>query len=160
MKRITFLIVLLVACLGFATEAMAAPKKVAVYTTGQISSTDKSIINSAVIGRLSESKDYTAFERNEAFMDALNSEQDYQVSGEVPEKEIRKVGERLGVDYVIIVNTEINDNDQCHMAARLIELTSGKIVKSVNLKRKYTDADVLSNMANNIAYRLINKKSK
>ena len=84
---------------------MASPKKVAVYTTGQVSSTDKSIINSAVIGRLSESKDYTAFERNEAFMDALNSEQYYQVSGEVPEKEIRKVGERLGVDYVIVVNT-------------------------------------------------------
>ncbi len=160
MKRITFLIITLVACLGFATDAMAAPKKVAVYTTGQVSSTDKSIINSAVIGRLSDSKEYTAFERNEAFMDALNSEQDYQVSGEVPEKEIREVGERLGVDYVIVVNTEISDNDLCYMSARLIELTSGRIVKSVNLKRKLSDGDVLSNMANNIAYRLINKKSK
>ena len=160
MKRIIFFIVLLVACLGFATESMASPKKVAVYTTGQVSSPDKSIINSAVIGRLSESKDYTAFERNEAFMDALNSEQDYQVSGEVPEKEIRKVGERLGVDYVIVVNTEISDDNKCHMTARLIELSSGKIIKSVNLKRKFTDSDVISNMANNIAYRLLNLKSK
>jgi len=139
---------------------MAAPKKVAVYATGQVSSDDKSIINSAVLGRLSSNNDYVAFERNEAFIEALNNEQDYQVSGEVLEDEIRKVGERLGVDYVIVVNAVISNDEQCHMAARLIELTSGRILKSVNLKRKYTGSDVLSNMANNIAYRLINKKSK
>lgn len=151
---------MLAACLAFANEAMAAPKKVAVYVTGQASSTDKSIISSAVLGRISQNPNYISFERNNAFIDAMNDEQDYQVSEEVLEKEIRKVGERLGVDYVIVVNVEINDSDYCHMAARLIDLVSGKILKSVNLKRKYTDSEVLSNMANNIAYRLINKRSK
>ena len=46
------------------------------------------------------------------------------------------------------------------MSARLIELESAKILKSVSLKREYDAHDVLSAMANNVAYRLLNKKSK
>ncbi len=160
MKRITFLFLLVVACFAFANEAIAAPKKVAVYVEGHMSKGDKSIVSSAVLSRVSSSRDYIAFERNEAFISALIKEEDYQLSGEVSEKEIRGVGERLGVDYVIVVNVEINDSDYCHMSARLIELTTGEIIKSVNLKREYTDSEVLSSMANNVAYRLINKKSK
>lgn len=146
--------------LSFAQNVYAAPKKVAVYVEGSISSSDKSIVNSAVLARMSGNNGYTAFERNKAFIKALDSEQDFEVSGEVPEKEIREVGQRMGVDYVIVVNVVISDDSYCHMAARLIELVTGKIIKSVNLKREYTGSDVLSNMANNISYRLLNKNSK
>ena len=82
------------------------------------------------------------------------------MSGEVPEKEIRAVGERMGVDYVIVLNVVISSDDQCHMSARLIDLVTGEVVKSVNIKREYTGSDILANMANNVSYRLINKKSK
>ena len=160
MKRIAFLILTVFACVAFAGEAMAAGKKVAVYVEGDMSKSDKSIVNSAVLARLSGNKDYTAFERNTAFINALNKEQDFQLSGEVSEKDIRAIGERMGVDYVIVINAVISDDDYCHMSARLIELVSGEILKSVNLKREYTDSGVLSTMANNVAYRLINKKSK
>lgn len=137
-----------------------AAKKVAVYVKGNISKEDRSIIYSSVISRISGNKDYVAFERNEAFIKALMDEHDYQLSGEVPDDEIRGVGERMGVDYVIVLNTVITKNDKCNMSARLIELETGKIVKSVSLERDYQDSDVLPNMANNVAYRLINKKSK
>lgn len=160
MKRITFLFVMLVACLGFATQAMAAPKKVAVYVEGQMSKSDKSIVSSAVLARMSGNKDYKPYERNDAFINALNKEQDYQLSGEVPETEIRKVGERMGVDYVIVVNAVVSSDDQCHMSARLINLESGEIIKSVNLRREYEGSQTISAMANNVAYRLLNKKSK
>lgn len=153
---------MLAALAGLAPEAMAAAKKVAVYATGQVSAAHRSVVNSAALGQVSRSKEYVAYERNEAFVDAMNAEQDYQVGGEVPDGEIRKVGARHGVDYVIVVNTEIMGEGEgvCHMAARLIELESGKIVKSVNLKRKMADEDVIPNMANNVAYRLLNSKSK
>lgn len=151
---------MLVVCIVFAGDAIAASKKVAVYVEGQMSKAEKSIVSSAVLSRISSSKDYTAFERNEAFISAMIKEQDYQLSGEVSEKEIRGVGEQLGVDYVIVVNAVVSDENYCHMSARLIELTTGEIIKSVNLKRKYADPEVLSSMANNVAYRLINKKSK
>jgi len=160
MKRITFFILVAVACFAFASDVMAASKKVAVYVEGQMSKSDKFIVSSAVLARMSGNKDYVPFERNEAFINALNKEQDYQLSGEVTENEIRAIGERLGVDYVIVVNVVVSSDDQCHMSARLINLTTGEILKSVNLKREYTGSDVLSAMGNNVAYRLLNKKSK
>lgn len=151
---------ILVVFITYANEATGASRKVAVYVTGEIPEAEKSIISSAVLGRLSGNKEYRVYERNEAFVDALNKEQDFQVSGEVPENEIRKVGQRMGVDYIIVVNAVVSDSEYCHMSARLMELTSGKILKTVNLKRKFTDSDVISDMANNIAYRLLNKESK
>lgn len=160
MKRIFLFFMLIITSAIFAVDTLSAGKKVAVYVEGDMSSAYKSIVNSSVLARLSGNKDYVAFERNKAFIKALDKEQDFQVSGEVPEREIRAVGERMGVDFVIVVNAVISLDDYCHMSARLIDLVSGEVVKSVSLKREYTGSDVLSNMANNVAYRLINKKSK
>lgn len=159
MKRLSFLFFMLLACAIFACEAMAA-KKVAVYAEGEISKATKSVVCSSVLARLSGNKDYMVFERNSAFVNALDKEQDYQTSGDVPEKEIRAVAQRMGVDYVIVVNTVVSGDDQCHMSARMIDLVSGEIIKTVNLKREYTGTDVISSMANNLAYRLLNNSSK
>lgn len=159
MKRLSFLFFMVLACTVFANEAMAA-KKVAVYAEGEISKSTKSIVCSSVISRLSGNNDYKAFERNSSFVNALDKEQDYQTSGDVPEKEIRSVAQRMGVDYVIVVNTIISADEQCHMSARLIDLASGEIIKTVNIKREYTGTDIISSMANNLAYRLISNNSK
>ena len=160
MKKISVLILLVFSCVMFAESTYAQTKKVAVYVEGKIDSEDKSIVSDAVLSRMSGNKEYAPFERNNAFIDALTHEQDYQLSGEVPEKEIRKVGERFGVDYVVAVNVVIKNDEVCHMTAKLINLESGAIVKTVNQHRQYTDSSVLTALANNVAYRLLNKQSK
>lgn len=160
MKKITILFLLFLSCVCFGENAAAASKKVAVYVEGEISNSNKSIVSSAVLARMSGNKEYSPFERNESFINALNNEQDFQLSGEVPESEIRKVGERLGVDFVIAINVIISDDYMCHMSARLINLETGEIVKTANVNRKYTNTSVLTALANNVAYRLLNKKSK
>lgn len=161
MKRLALIFAILFSCVTFASQSLlAAPKKVAVYVEGSVGKSERSIINSAVIARLSGNKDYVAYERNAAFIKALDKENDFQTSGEVPEKEIRAIGERFGVDYVIVINAEITGDDQCQMAARLIELVSGKIIKSANIEREYSGSSCLINMANNVAYRLISNLSK
>lgn len=160
MKKISALLILVFSCVMFAEGAFAQTKKVAVYVEGAISGDDKSIVSSAVLARMSGHKEYAPFERNEAFINALTHEQDYQLSGDVPEKEIRKVGERFGVDYVVAVNVIIKNDEVCHMAARLINLETGAIVKTVNQHRQYTDSGILTALANNVAYRLISQKSK
>ncbi|MDE6279232.1 MAG: hypothetical protein K2M05_04600 [Paramuribaculum sp.] len=161
MKKIAVFFAILLTSITFAAQAMTpAPKKVGVYVEGGIDRAQRSVINSAVLARLSGNKDYVAFERNSAFIKAIDKEHDYQVSGEVPEREIRSIGEKLGVDYVIVINAEIIDDEQCHMSARLINLVTGEIIKSVSINREYTGSADLTNMANNVAYRLINKKSK
>ncbi|MDE6832207.1 MAG: hypothetical protein K2J07_05705 [Muribaculaceae bacterium] len=156
MKRFSIVAMLLLICI----MAFAAPKKMAVYVDGDATKSQKTIVSSCVLARMSGSKDYSPFERNDAFLKALTKEQDFQLSGEVPEREIRAVGKRLGVDYVLAVNIIITDDGYCHMSGRLINLETGAIVKSVNQKREYENSEVLTAMANNIAYRLLNKNSK
>lgn len=156
MKRFLMFLFVAVSCVAIGS----AQKKVAVYAEGEISKDTKSIVCSSVLARISGNKDYKAFERNSSFVNALDKEQDYETSGEVSEKEIRAVAQRMGVDYVIVVNTVISSDEKCHMSARLINLVTGEILKTVNLKRDYTGSDVISAMANNIAYRLINQSSK
>ncbi len=160
MKKISVLVLLVFSCALFAESACAQAKKVAVYVGGEIGDDDKSIVSTAVLARMSGNREYVPYERNEAFVDALTAEQDYQLSGEVPEKEIRKVGERLGVDYVVAVNVAFKSDATCYMAAKLIHLESGAVVKTVSQNRKYTDSSVLIALANNVAYRLLNKQSK
>lgn len=159
MKKTTILFLLFLSCVCFAENASAA-KKVAVYVEGDISDSEKSIVSSAVLGRMSGNKEYTPFERNEAFINALTSEQDYQLSGEVPEKEIRQVGERLGVDFVIAINIVIGSDNICYISARLTNIETGEIMKTANANRKYTGLNTLTALTNNVAYRLLNKKSK
>ncbi|MBQ7820191.1 MAG: hypothetical protein IJ341_10895 [Bacteroidales bacterium] len=159
MKNFSFIIVIISLCMICFENVSAQSKKVAVYVEGEITNSDKSIVSSAVLARMSGNRQYIPFERNEAFINALNQEQDFQLSGEVPEKEIRGVGERLGVDYVLAVNVVINDG-VCYMTAKLINLETGEIDKTVNLNRKYTGQEVLTALANNVAYRILNKQSK
>ncbi len=150
---------MVLACTALASEVMAA-KKVAVYAEGDISKDTKSIICSSVLARMSGDKNFEAYERNSSFINALNKEQDYQTSGEVPESEIRTVAQRMGSDYVIVVTTIISDDDHCFMSARMIDLVTGKIVKTVDLDREYTGTESIKAMSNNIAYRLLDSKSK
>ena len=157
MKKISVLILLVFSCVMFAESTYAQTKKVAVYVEGKISNDDKSIISDAVLARMSGNNQYASFERNDAFINALTAEQDYQLSGEVPEREIRQVGGRLGVDYVVAVNVIFRDCNVCYMTAKLINLETGAIVKTVNQHREYTDSSVLIALANNVAYRLLNK---
>lgn len=157
-KVFCFLMLLVVSVLNFYAYSVTT-KKVAVYAIGNLQQCERTIVTDAVIARLSGNQEFRPFERNSQFVKALNKEQDFQLSGEVLEREIRAVGERMGVDYVIVVNVVVND-DKCHMSARIIHLESGEIIKSVNLVRDYTGPDVISTMVNNVAYRLINKKSK
>lgn len=161
MKKIYVLTLLVFSCVLFAESAYAQNRKVAVYVEGEISNDYKSIVSSAVLARMSGNKKYIPCERNEAFIEALTKEQDYQLSGEISEKEIRKIGERMGVDYVVAVNVVIPDDDEiCYMAAKLIRLETGVIVKTVNHQRKYIGPDTITTMANNVTYRLLNDKSK
>lgn len=160
MKRLFILAVVAIIAVLSGLNASAAGKKVAVFVEGNITKEQKSMVNSAVMSRLSGNKDYQAFERNSAFLKALDREQDYQLSGQVPEKQIREVGERYGVDFVVVVNAVITSDDECQVSARLIDLVSGEVIKTCNASREYEGSSTLTAMANNVAYRLLNKKSK
>ncbi len=160
MKRL-FLVLVIAAIAGmFGINAHALEKKVAVFVEGNITVSQKSMVNSAIMARLSGNKNYRTFERNDAFLRAVEKEHDYQLSGAVPESQIRAIGKRLGVDYVIAVVTTLTDDDVCNMSARLINLETGEVLKTTNVTREYEGSGTLAAIANNVAYRLISDKSK
>lgn len=161
MKKFLVLGLVMISCLAFSTAAFAQ-KKTAVYVEGNISKEEKSMVNSAAMARLSGNKEYKQFERNETFLQSMLKEQDYQVSGEVPEKEIRNIGQRMGVDYVIVLVVNLLDNDSYNMSGRIINIVTGEVSKSVDQTRKIENFDdnILVAMTKNVVYRLIDKRSK
>ncbi|MCH5346315.1 MAG: hypothetical protein J1E63_04360 [Muribaculaceae bacterium] len=160
MKKFAVLFVVALCCLSFGISTHAQVKKVAVYVEGNIDADSKSIVNAAAMARLSGHKDYAPFERDEAFLNAAQKEQDYQVSGDVPDSEIRKLAGRLGVDFVMVIKVTITRDDVCQMTARLMNIETGAVLKSVEQSRPFTGSDVLSPMTKNVVYRLLDKKSR
>ena len=153
MKRLHLFSLIIYIILGCSFTSKASDK-VSVFIEGSLSELQEQIVNNAFMSRLSSTKTYSVFERSELFIDALNQEHDYQVSGEVPESQIRKIANKYGVDFVIAVSV-MCDGDDIYMSARLIHVVSGKVEKTVSLDRKGYSNKVLKNLSNNVAYRLL-----
>ena len=157
MKKFCLMMLVMMAALVCAqTVSAAPPKKVAVYVEGKISESDRTIVSSAAMGRISGNKDYVCFERNRDFLNGMTKEVDWQLSGEVPVEEIREVGARFGVDYVIVLDVVLK-NDKTFMSSELIDLVSGKVLKTITGEREGNDTSVLKALATNLTYRLISK---
>ena len=154
MKKI-LLFLTLVLCAFCTTVAYASPKSVAIYVEGDVSQAQESIINSAISARMIQYRGYAIYERNEAFIDAVNREHDYQVSGEVPLSQIRVMGNKFGVDYVLAVVVTI-DEGRTYMTAKMIKIVTGRVIKQVSMDRKGYETKTLQNLANNVVYRILN----
>ncbi|MBD5259867.1 MAG: hypothetical protein HDS46_03620 [Bacteroides sp.] len=159
MKKILFF--LLMCVLGsISVNAQSKKYTMSVIVTGNLDETGRNIVNSALMQRLSGNKEYVVFERNTAFIKALTKEQDFQLNGDVPESQIRKVGARMGVDYVAVANVEYICDGICSISARIINLETGQVIKTCNEQREYENSQTLRAMANNVAFRLFSKPSK
>lgn len=159
MKRFLLLALQIVLC-TFCIFSIQAKSTVAVYVQGKSLSTDeKSMISSAVLSRMSSNSNYIPYERDDSFLDAVTKEHDFQLSGEVSEKEIRSIGQMCGVDYVIVIKVTIPTYGKCNMASRMINITSGRVIKSDNYSRNYEGSytEVLIPMANYITHRMFNQ---
>lgn len=159
MKKLSAYFLTVLAIVLLTSSKSFAAEKVSVFVEGNLSALQEQIVNNAFMYRLSSCKDYTVFERNETVLKAITREHDYQVSGDVPDSQIRKIAGKYGVDYVIVVTVTIDDN-AIYMSARLINVESGKVEKTVAQDRAGGDNTTLKNLSNNVAYRLLNNQSK
>ena len=89
----------------------------------------------------------------------LTKEQDYQLSGEVRDDQIAELGVRFGVRYVAVFEAT-KTYDTGFVSARMIDVETGMVVKSVDTSRKIKSVDDWTAITNNVAFRLISKKSK
>ena len=160
MKKV-FLLLTMALCVVVGVNAQGVGKdKVAVYVTGNLDNSHKQIVTAKAMSRISRCKEYVTLERTEAFLNAIVQESDYQVSGEVREDQIVSIGQRFGAQLVAILEVNKIDDGTCFLSARIINVESGMVLKSVDASRKITGTDDLIALTNNVTYRLVSKESK
>lgn len=154
MKR--YIIFLFLICFAMVQgQAQNIDKKdVAVYVEGDVTKSQIQIISSSFMDRITQNRNYAAYERNEAFLNAITKEHDFQLSGDVKRWQIRDIANKYGVDYVIAVDVVIDDNHS-YMTAKLINLVTGRVIKQAQSDRAGYKTTVLKNLANTVAFRLI-----
>ena len=134
MKKILLILVSLIVLLPSVVNAQTPKNKVAVYMTAtDVNQGYKKVIGSKMVEKITQSPNYTAVERTSDFLHALKSEQDYSVSGEVRDSQIAKIGQRLGVKFVAVVDvTELSDFEQVFVDARMINVETGEIIATAS----------------------------
>lgn len=134
MKKILLILVSLIVLLPSVVNAQTPKNKVAVYMTAtDVNQGYKKVIGSKMVEKITQSPNYTAVERTSDFLHALKSEQEYSVSGEVRDSQIAKIGQRLGVKFVAVVDvTELSDFEQVFVDARMINVETGEIIATAS----------------------------
>ena len=154
-----FLLFLMLSLISLGIYAQStSPKRVAIYVMGNVSESIQKVVSSKAASRISRSDNYAAVERTDDFLQAMSQEQDYQVSGEVRDDHIVKFGVRFGVRYVAVF--DVNQiEDEGFITARLVDVESGHVAKSVDSNRKVKSINDWINLTNNVAYRLVSIRS-
>lgn len=174
MKRFIILTIIITA---LSSNLWTQTNTVAVYVSGKDDAINKMVGDKLVDAFVKDGK-YVAVERTDAFLSELKKEQKYQMSGEVSDNEISKIGKQFGVQYICVVNiydsyktkkiktenkiyyTSEMQQEQ-HISARLISVESVEIINSAN-----TDAclqynrDVLEDACKKLAKQLTQKPPK
>ena len=150
------LIMLLMSIVAFASDAQSLPikQKLAVYMIGDVDDSYKKVIGSKMVSEIAKSPDYMAIERTADFLSAITTEQDYQVSGNVSDSQIAKIGQQFGVRYVAVVDAN-ELLDEIFVSSRLIDVQSGVIVYSYDTSSPVQDMNQLVILSQNVAKGLI-----
>lgn len=150
------LIILLMAIVPLASMAQTSivKQKLAVYMIGDVDDTYKKVIGSKMVSEIAKSPDYIAIERTAEFLSAITSEQDYQVSGNVSDRQIAKIGQQFGVRFVAVVDAN-ELLDEIFVSSRLIDVQSGVIVYSYDTSSPVQDMSQLIKLSQNVAKGLI-----
>lgn len=139
MRHFVSMMAMLLAVCSFAQ----APRKVAVYVTGDVEDSYKKVIGSKLVSGITQSGEYAAVERTNEFLSALTQEQDYQMSGAVNDQQIVKLGAQFGVRYVLVADvTEILEST--FISARMIDVQTGLITHSAEVDMElYSAKDLI-----------------
>jgi TolB-like protein len=159
MKKISVLVLSLLA-VGVAAQAAGEKKqRIAVYVTGGKTETDNDVLTSNLKSAITASQSYEAVERTTEFLRQLRKEQSYQhASGNVDDNDIARLGKEAGVQYVCVAElVPVPGGD--FVTARLIDVEKASVVASADGADKITDLPSLMSMSKSIAAQLIQNAS-
>ncbi|MDE7388447.1 MAG: SUMF1/EgtB/PvdO family nonheme iron enzyme, partial [Muribaculaceae bacterium] len=131
-RLISFCLIILY---GLSTQAQtqsASKKQVAVYVTkSDVEDAVKKIVQSKIISTLTHGSNYRVLERNSEFLEAIQSDRDYGMSGNVKDSQIAAIGKEYGAQFVLVIDiSEIFS--EIFISARLVNVESGVITATAD----------------------------
>lgn len=127
--------------------------QVAVYVTGDCEANIKKIVGSKLVESIMKSDEYIAVERTDAILEMLSKEEDYQHSGKVDDKQIGKLGKKLGVKYVCIAEI-VTYSGLNYISSRLVDVETGQPIKFKDVYGDIKSMSKLVKMSSEIAAKL------
>lgn len=126
MKKIFFLMCLMLsAALTFAQNT----KKVAILEVvdreGRLSYSQKLVLRSNMARAIANTDGYEAYDRSD--VDMIMSEQDFQRTGIVSEKEIQKLGEMTGVSLILVTEGVLLEANKIFVTAKILNVETGRV---------------------------------
>lgn len=149
----------MMAAIGFSAVAQSQSKtKVAVYVTGDVDNSVKKILGAKLVTAITSSGEFAAVERTADFLAALSKENDYQVSGEVRDSQIARLGQKFGVKFVVVA--DINEAfDELFVASRLINVESGLVERAYDANGAAESMQQLIDLSREVISGLLNSSS-
>lgn len=154
MRRCILFVAIIFAMVVPGVSAQGVKQKVAVYMTGDVEETYKKVMGAKLVSAITATKGYAAVERTADFLAALSSEQDYQMSGEVRDSQIARLGQRFGVKYVVVADiSEIFD--ELFVTSRLINVETGLVEAAFDENSPAESLDQLITLSTKVANGLL-----
>ena len=141
MKRIFFLMCLMLfVALTFAQNS----KKVAILEVvdreGRLSYSQKLVLRSNMARAIANTDGYEAYDRSD--VDMIMSEQDFQRTGIVSEKEIQKLGEMTGVSLILVTEGVLIDANKIFVTAKILNVETGRVDMTDNTTMGLESSDM------------------
>lgn len=139
---------------GFApavAQVDGVKKKLAVYVTGDdVDAKVKKVFSSKLGTAITSSGQFVLVETGPEFLAALQKEIDRQTSGDVRNSQIAALGQKYGVEYVVVADI-VDFEDGLFVVARSINLVSNVVPKTIDVSGPGDGLRNLENLAQKVA---------
>lgn len=151
-------IALIVLLLASATYAQANPtKRVAILETvdkeSQVPYGVKLMVRSKLCEFITATPGYEGFDRVD--VGSILNEHEFQRSGLVSEKDIKRLGEMTGADYVLVTEAAYLNNSYVFLSAKILNVETAKVEQTANVQSQ-TTVEGLEQNCKNLAGKLLN----
>ena len=155
MKRCIVIFVLIMQCL-FLIAQRSDTKKIAILETvdkeGQVSYGVKLMVRSELAAVITATPGYEGFDRVD--IGSILNEHEFQRSGLVSEKDIKRLGEMTGADYILIPELAKLDQNHILIVAKILNVETAKVDKASNIQTA-TDVESMHEACRELSSQLL-----
>ncbi len=152
------LLLFIVSILGLVLSAQAQQVRVGICVFGNnedISEYRRNLIAAKAHTHIVNKTDFVVLERSGEFMQAINDEIDFQLTGEVRNDQIADIGASFGANYVAVFIV-YRDKETTHglLEGRLIHVPTKTVIKSMDDERDVSSPTAWTPMINMVLERM------